>query len=422
MALNSVSGKSAVSPAEVSMLFARVAAGNGYAGKKVLAIFPDHTRSGPVPIMFRAFCDHIGPQAARLDFLIALGTHPAMSDAMIEDHFGITAAERTGKYGKHRIFNHAWDSPSENSQIGLLRKGEIERISQGLMSEEVPIRINKKVLEYDILAVCGPVFPHEVVGFSGGNKYLFPGIAESEIINFFHWLGALITNPKIIGTKNTPVREVVDLCAAMLKQPIHAFCYVVNKSDIHGLFAGESREAWSAAADLSSTLHIRYLDKPFNTVLSCAPKMYDDLWTAGKCMYKLEPVVADNGTLIIYAPHVEEISYTHGKVLDAIGYHTRDYFAKQMDLFAGVPRGVMAHATHVRGIGTFENGIEKPRITVVLSSKVPEERCKRIHLGYLDPASVRVSDYINKEDQGVLYVEKAGETLYKLKNPPEWQA
>ena len=67
--------------------------------------------------------------------------------------------------------------------------------------------INKLVHEYDQIVICGPVFPHEVVGFSGGNKYLFPGVAEGEIINFFHWLGALITNPKVIGNKYTPIRK-----------------------------------------------------------------------------------------------------------------------------------------------------------------------------------------------------------------------
>ena len=57
------------------------------------------------------------------------------------------------------------------------------------------------------------MFPHEVVGFSGGNKYLFPGIAGPEIINFTHWLGALITNYDVIGAGYTPVRAVIDRAA-----------------------------------------------------------------------------------------------------------------------------------------------------------------------------------------------------------------
>ena len=62
------------------------------------------------------------------------------------------------------------------------------------------------LIKYDELIIVGPVFPHEVIGFSGGNKYIFPGISGPEILHFFHWLGAVITNPRIIGNKWTPVR------------------------------------------------------------------------------------------------------------------------------------------------------------------------------------------------------------------------
>jgi lactate racemase len=44
------------------------------------------------------------------------------------------------------------------------------------------------------------VFPHEVVGFSGGTKYFCPGIAGQDIIDFTHWLGALLTSREIIGS------------------------------------------------------------------------------------------------------------------------------------------------------------------------------------------------------------------------------
>ena len=121
-------------------------------------------------------------------------------------------------------------------------------------------------------------------------------------------------------------------------------------------------EAWSSAADLSARIHIVYKDKPFHTVLGRAPEMYDELWTAGKVMYKLEPVVADGGTLIIHAPHVREISRTWGRYIERTGYHVRDWFLGRMESFRDIPRGVLAHSTHVRGIGTFENGVEKPRI------------------------------------------------------------
>ena len=81
------------------------------------------------------------------------------------------------------------------------------------------------------------------------------------------------------------------------------------------------------------------------------PAMYDDLWTAAKGAYKTEPVVADGGEVVIYAPHVGEISHVHGRLIDEIGYHCRDYFLGQWDRFQGYPGGILAHSTHVKGVG-----------------------------------------------------------------------
>ncbi len=131
-------------------------------------------------------------------------------------------------------------------------------------------------------------------------------------------------------------------------------------------------------------------------------------------MYKLEPVVAAGGSLIIYAPHVREISRTWGRYLERTGYHVRDWFLGRMDQFSDIPRGVLAHSTHVRGIGAFVDGVEKPRIAVVLATGIPEATCRKISLGYRDPASIRLQDYQGREDEGVLFVDHAGEILHRL--------
>jgi hypothetical protein len=137
-------------------------------------------------------------------------------------------------------------------------------------------------------------------------------------------------------------------------------------------------------------------------------------------MYKLEPVLADRGELIIYAPHLKEISVSHGKHIEAVGYHCRDYFLKQWDRFKQVPWGVLAHSTHVRGIGSFEHGVEKCRAKVTLATQIPPERCKRINLGYRDPNSIRQKEFADREEEGVLLVPNAGEMLFQLENPPAW--
>jgi nickel-dependent lactate racemase len=188
---------------------------------------------------------------------------------------------------------------------------------------------------------------------------------------------------------------------------------------VHGLSYGTPELAWRKAVDLSARVHVRRVDRPFGQVLSCAPPMYDELWVAGKCMYKLEPVVADGGELIIFAPHLNKISQTHGPLIERIGYHVRDYFTKQWDQFKDVPWGVLAHSTHVRGTGTFENGVESPRVKVTLATGLPRELCDRIGLGYRDPASIDVEAFAGREPEGILLVRKAGEQLYRLRDDLE---
>jgi nickel-dependent lactate racemase len=385
-------------------------------GKRVLAIVPDHTRTAPIDLMFRVLHDLARERGAEaFDVLVALGTHPPMSDEAIERRLGISSEQRATEYARTRLYNHHWADPDQVVSIGAIEEDEVARISGGLMRERVDVTINKLVFDYDLLLIVGPTFPHEVVGFSGGNKYLFPGISGKEIIDMFHWLGALITNPAIIGTKHTPVRAIVERAAAMV--PIERKCVslVVDGNVLTGLYAGTPEEAWSAASDLSRELHVVYEERPFRSVLSCAPVMYDELWVGGKCVYKLEPVVADGGEIIVYAPHISRVSITHGETIHRIGYHVRDYFVKQMDRFRDVPRGVMAHSTHVKGVGTYENGVERPRITVTLATGIPEAECKALNLGYRDPRTIDANEWMNRRDEGFLYVPKAGETLYRLK-------
>ncbi len=389
------------------------------AGKRLLLIVPDSTRTAPLPLLWDALFQHIKPHVAALDVLIALGTHPPMSEVQISKLLGIKDIERMRLFFQTQFFNHEWDIPESLVTLGTLSEADTLKASNGLLTKTVPVQINKLVLDYDQLLVLGPVFPHEVVGFSGGNKYFFPGISGPDLLNFFHWLGALITNVGIIGVKSTPVRDVVNMAAQMITQEKRAITFVVTSdgtSRLHGMFYGTPEQAWSDAADLSGTVHIKRMDKPFKTVLSCSPKMYDELWTAGKCMYKLEPVVEDGGELIIYAPHLDTVSITHGEYIMKIGYHCRDYFVKQWDKFKDVPWGVLAHSTHVRGSGTYENGVEKCRVKVTLASKIPKEVCESINLGYLDPETINLDDYAGREDEGILLVWKAGEQLYRLKD------
>ncbi len=411
---------SEVSRDQIKEAIGQVCPAQDFRGKKVLLIVPDATRTCPLGVFFKGLFDQIGAATAALDVMIALGTHPPMTEEGICERLEISVDEHRGKYRPVRFFNHEWDNPLALKHIGTIAADEIRALSDGRFAMDVPVNVNRRVFDYDRLIIIGPVFPHEVVGFSGGNKYLFPGVSGPDVLNFFHWLGAVITNPMIIGNKHTPVRKVVDRAAAMVQVPKLCYSMVVDQGRLSGLFCGSPTSAWDEASDLSRKLHITYKPQPFHTILSCAPKMYRDLWVGGKCMYKLEPVAADGAEVIIYAPHICEISRTHGNLIRQIGYHCRDYFLKQWDKFRDLPWSILAHSTHVRGIGTYENGVEQCRVRVTLATGIPQDICVAINLGYRDPATINPDDFTDREGQGVLMVPKSGEMLYHLTRRPEW--
>jgi lactate racemase len=389
-----------------------------FTNQRVLAIIPDHTRSLPLPELFRMVVELLH-DARQLDFVVALGTHPALSEESINRLVEITAEERCTTFKHVGLFNHAWDDPNQLNSLGIMEQDEIKQIAgtswHPSLPTQVDIRINKLSLEYDHILILGPTFPHEVVGMSGGAKYLFPGISGPEVINATHWLGALAGVVGTIGIKDTPVRAMIHAAAGRLPTPVTLAALVVAGHDLAGVFVGDMYEAWSLAADLSAQRNIIWVDKPYQRVLSCPPPMYDELWTAAKAMYKMEPAVALGGEVVIYAPHLDVVSHVHGRYIYEIGYHTLPYFLHDWERFKHIPLGVLAHSTHVRGSGRMENGIEFPNVRVTLASKISAEDCARLNLGYLDPAEVDVRDWQNREHEGILYVPRAGEILYRLK-------
>jgi nickel-dependent lactate racemase len=388
-------------------------------GRRVLVIIPDGTRTMPLPLVFEAITAALTARTSALDFLVALGTHSPMSDEDLSRLVGRPVAG--GRTGPHAIVNHRWDAPEAFVALGTISGREMAELSGGRIERPVPVALNRLVVEYDHVVICGPVFPHEVAGFSGGTKYLFPGIAAPEIIHTTHWLGALVTSYEIIGTLDTPVRAVIDRAAALLDTPLSLVALVVSHDGVAGAFVGPPKEAWREAALLSARRHITWLDRPVDRILSIMPAMYDDLWTAAKGAYKAEPAVADGGEVVIFAPHVREVSYVHGRLIDEIGYHCRDYFLAQWDRFGHYPGGILAHSTHVKGLGTYDarTASEHPRIQVTLATGIPADRCRRINLGYRDPDTIRPDAWQEESAGRSLVVPRAGELLFRVGRPPE---
>jgi len=390
-----------------------------FARRSVLVLIPDHTRTVPLPLLFRGAMRALD-DARSVTFMVALGTHVPLDPDHLLRLVGLTRESKERDYPHVNIVNHAWYEDGTLTSIGTLPKARVQEIAgsrwHATLGGDVDVRLNRAALEHDEVLILGPTFPHEVVGYSGGAKYLFPGISGSDMINVTHWLGALAGVRGTIGIKDTPVRAMVHAAAELLQTPVTLVAVVVEGESLAGVFIGDVVAAWSAAADLASERHVRWVDRPYQRILSCAPPMYEELWTAGKAMYKLEPALAAGGELIIYAPHLREVSAVHGEHIRAIGYHVLEYFLKQWDRFSGFPLGVLAHSTHVRGDGRFEDGVEYPRARVTLATRLSPAECEQLALGYMDPDEIDPEEWAGREDEGVLLVRKAGEVLYRARS------
>ncbi|GAA2113442.1 lactate racemase domain-containing protein [Nocardioides bigeumensis] len=412
------SGGDDLAAESVAAIVAEGLTGTAQPRGRVAVLIPDATRTVDLTVLVPAVVDLLLARDCEVDVVVALGTHQPMSDDEIGAMIGVPAPEWAARFPHTWIGNHEWYEPGCLVPVGTIAEDRVADLSGGLLSEAIPVDVNGRVASADHVVVVGPVFPHEVVGFSGGNKYLFPGVSGSHMIARTHWLGALIGSTHLIGTPGvTPVRALIDEAAGLLSATRHCVAVVTGPGGrIRGVAVGTPEGAWRQASEWSAQLHVAYVDEPYDRALAVMPRMYADLWTGAKGMYKLDPVMADGGVLTIYAPHITEFSVSHGEVLDRIGYHVVDYFLQQWERFRDEPWGILAHSTHLRGSGSYDSVAgERSRITVVLATGISRERCESAGLGWRDPATVDPATFAAEADDRCLVVPHAGEQLYRLR-------
>src|SRR5215207_1999652 len=164
-------------------------------GARVCLVVPDGTRTCPLPLLLQAAHSALAGRAKEVTVVIALGTHQGMTEDQLGRHLGYPPGDVEATYPGWAIRNHESWLPETFAPLGTIGADRMAVLTGGRMRNmTVDVRINRLVAEADVAIVVGPVFPHEVVGFSGGNKYFFPGVSGQEVIDLSHWAGALITS------------------------------------------------------------------------------------------------------------------------------------------------------------------------------------------------------------------------------------
>jgi nickel-dependent lactate racemase len=385
-------------------------------GERVLAIIPDKTRDDNTHQLFPIAIEFLAKRGvASFDALVAQGTHPPMSEAQKLSKIG--CKDFTGQ-----LFDHRWDEAGELITLGELSAETVRQLTGGLIEDAVPVSINKLLAPgtYDTVLVFGATVPHEVAGFAGGAKYFFPGVAGPELTHTTHWLGALAGIENIIGQVDTPTRRLIEAAADLIPARIISLNTVVSRQDdgelvTYALFAGEVREAFRRAADVSREVHIRYTGRKYKRVIALLDPHYDELWVGGKASYKLGAIVEEGGELIIYAPHLTKLSETHGALIEKYGYapleSVRDMLGVSPELRENLC--IAAHLAHVAYAGRLDDeGRVVPRYKITMASGLDEATCRRVNLGYLDHRSFDYEALRSNPD--TLIVKDAGRDLYQV--------
>lgn len=383
-------------------------------GERVLAIIPDKTRDDNTDLLFPIANEFLTQRGvACFDALVAQGTHPPMTESQKLAKIGMLAFAG-------QVFDHEWNSAHEIVTLGELSAETVSSLTGGLVDHAVPVTINRLLGGgvYDTVLVFGATVPHEVAGFAGGAKYFFPGVAGPELTHTTHWVGALAGIENTIGQVETPTRKLIEAATDLVPARIISFNTVVSRGEdgkliTYALFAGDIRDAFRRAAAVSREVHIRYTGRKYKRVIALLDPHYDELWVGGKASYKLGAIVEDGGELIIFAPHLNKLSQTHGTLIEKYGYapleSVRDMLGVSEELRQNLC--IAAHLAHVAYAGrTDAAGNIVPRYRITMASGLDEQTCRRVNLGYLDYRTFSFDTI----DPDTLIVNDAGRDLYKV--------
>mgnify|MGYP006291280567 FL=1 len=187
-------------------------------------VVPDATRKAELPTVLPVLLDRL-PSASRATVLIACGTHPPAPQPLLRTLVGEVPA------GVEVVQHDARDEEALEI-VGELAPG-------------VPLRMDRAVVDADLVVTLGPVGHHYFAGFGGGPKLLFPGVARYAEIQANHarvlsregdeWRRHPACEPGQID--GNPVAEEIRRAASM--HPAGMAVAIVAGSD--------GRPAWAAA-------------------------------------------------------------------------------------------------------------------------------------------------------------------------------
>lgn len=184
--------------------------------KTACILICDITRPVPNGLFLRPLIEQLeagGVPKSGITVLVATGLHrPNLGDEL-EELLGDPWVQQNVK-----VVNH--DARDESSCVSLGTTA----------THQVPVGLNRLLVEADIKIATGLVEPHFMAGYSGGRKVIAPGVAHHETIRTFH-NARFMENPLATSCnlQGNPLHDTQLEIVKMLNGPVLALNTVLDE-------------------------------------------------------------------------------------------------------------------------------------------------------------------------------------------------
>lgn len=269
---------------------------------RAVIVIDDNTRPTPcaelLPPVLKTFND-CGIPDESVKIIIAPGTHRPMTEEELIKKTGSSVFKRL------EVINPDYESLGALAYYGFSESG-------------IPIWINRIYAGADFKMALGTVMPHGAVGFSGGAKIIYPGIAGRETVEFFH-RKANSDERNTPGKAETPIRLEIE--SMVRRVGLDFIIQSVQGADGRpfSIFAGDFVEAHRKAAGDALKMSGIELPGRVKILIAGACPSDGDFWQAAKCIFNCQGAVEDGGWLIVAARCMEGIPVEHALFDDYVG-------------------------------------------------------------------------------------------------------
>ena len=325
--------------------------------KKVLIVSDDIYRPTPVYQFIAVVLDELykaGIKDSNIEFMMALGTHRPMRQDEMAQKLGTAVVE------KFKVHNHKWDDPDAMEFMGDTDQG-------------VPVWINKKVTEADLVIGLGAIMPIEVCGFTGGGKILVPGVCGEETNSQMHWTRVDVPHNKILGRADNPIRASIDALARKAGLDFIVNVIMNAEQEIVKAVAGDMTEAHRAGCKMAIDVHGVEFEKEYDIVIADGYPFDIEFWQVNKALDTAGIVVKKDGVVIIVSPCYEGFSQTHDEMHE-FGYLPVEDIKQLVNSGKILHKVVGVHMIQVSSVA-----VEKAR-AILVSTGVSQDDTEKVGL------------------------------------------